>query len=880
MPNPDQQRLEEVRTGQKPWQRWGPYLSERQWGTVREDYSENGDAWDFVTHDKARSYAYRWGEDGIGGFCDGKQHLCLALALWNGQDPILKERLFGLSNLQGNHGEDVKELYYYLDATPTYSYARMLYKYPQAAYPYERLVEENQRRSLQEREFEVLDTGVFNDDRYFDVAIEYAKADVEDILLRVTVDNRGPEPARIHVLPQVWYRNTWSWFKDVQKPSLEGQGKGRVIADHPTFGIYTIDFDGPHELLFCDNESNVRRLYGIEQDGYFKDAFHEYLVHGRTDAVNPERIGTKAGGLFVLDLPARSSAVVRVRLREGRQDGNAFADFDAVFTQRLAEAAQFYASLQSGIADEDMRRVQRQALAGMLWSKQFYYYDVREWLAGDPAEPKPPASRLHGRNSDWQHLNNADVISMPDKWEYPWYAAWDLDFHCISLALVDPEAAKNQLLLLGYEWYMHPNGQLPAYEWNFSDVNPPVHAWASLKVYHIDRQQRGGRGDLVFLERLFHKLMLNFTWWVNRKDAEGRNIFQGGFLGLDNIGVFDRSAPLPTGGHINQADGTAWMAMYALNLTCMALELALQGLHVYEYMATKLFEHFLYIAAAMDNLGDENIGLWNDEDNFYYDVLCMPDGHKLPLRLHTMVGLIPLYAVEVLKAENLEQLPGFKARLEWFLDYRPDLAQLVSRWQKPDGGDRRLLSLTRAFRMKRVLERMLDETEFLSPYGVRALSRYYREHPYVFEYAGNRYEVHYSPAESDSRLFGGNSNWRGPVWMPVNYLLIDSLRKFHEYYGNDFKVECPTGSGNLLSLREVAEELSRRLCRIFLRDKNGHRPVFNGYEKLQNDPHCKDHVLFHEYFDGDNGRGVGASHQTGWSGLVANLIHELHSGTA
>jgi hypothetical protein len=873
--NPEQQRLDEIQAAGKPWRRWGTYLSERQWGTVREDYSADGHAWDYLPHDHARSRAYRWGEDGIGGFSDDRQLMCLSVALWNGKDPILKERLFGLTNAQGNHGEDVKELYYYLDATPTCSYARMLYKYSHGEYPYQRLIDENARRGRHDPEFELIDTGLFEGDRYFDVEIEYAKADVEDVLLRVTVHNRGPEPAPLQVLPQVWFRNTWSWSSNAARPSLAADGPGRAVASHPELGVYRVHFESASQLLFCDNETNVGRLFGVRTaTGFFKDAFDEFVVHGRKAAVNPARRGTKAAGLYVLDVPAQGHVAIRVRLQGGSASATPFADFDAVITARRQEADRFYAALQQGIADAEARHVQRQALAGMLWNKQYYHYNVALWLDGDPTQPPPPPPRRHGRNGDWRQLDSADILTMPDNWEYPWFAAWDHAFHCVTTALIDPDFAKRQLVLLGREWYMNPNGQLPAYEWDFGDVNPPVHAWAAMKIYHLE-QRRGGPGDRGFLERVFHKLMLNFTWWVNRRDAQGRNIFQGGFLGLDNIGVFDRSAPLPTGGVIDQSDGTAWMAMYSLALMRMALELAGAD-HVYEDIATKFFEHFLHIAHAMTNRGGERIGLWDDQDAFYYDVLCMPNGTTVPMRLRSMVGLIPLFAVEVLEGDHLARWPGFQERLEWLLGHRPQLAALVSRWAEPGEKNRRLLSLARAYRMKKILARMLDPDEFLSDYGVRALSRQYLAHPYVLEWGGRRYEVTYTPGESDSGLFGGNSNWRGPIWMPVNYLLIESLRRFHDYYGPGFKVECPTGSRTMLSLGEVANELSRRLLRIFCPGSDGGRPVFGASEKIRTDPHFRENVLFYEYFHGDTGRGVGASHQTGWTGLIANVIDDLH----
>ena len=863
-------RLADDGRGARSWKRWGPYVSERQWGTVREDYSPSGHAWEYLSHDAARSRAYRWGEDGIAGICDDQQRLCLSLALWNGRDPILKERLFGLTNAEGNHGEDVKEYYYYLDSTPTHSYMKLLYKYPQRDFPYAWLVEENRRRGKDRPEFELIDTGIFDDDRYFDVFVEYAKATPDDILMLVTIHNRAPEAAAIHVLPQVWFRNTWSW-NGARKPELNVGDDGAISVQHPDLEAYRLYADDHPALLFCDNETNAPRLFGVNGTrGYFKDAFHECVVSGNRAAVNPQQVGTKAAAHYQLAVPA--GGTVRVRLRLSNQHlAEPFGDFDRLVEARRRDADAYYADVQAEIADPEARAVQRQALAGMLWSKQFYYYDIPEWLKGDPAAPPPPRERVRGRNSDWPHLNNADIISMPDKWEYPWYAAWDLAFHCIALAAVDAEFAKSQLVLLTREWYMHPNGQLPAYEWAFGDVNPPVHAWSAWRVFQIDRKQRGDAGDLAFLERVFHKLMLNFTWWVNRKDAEGRNIFQGGFLGLDNIGVFDRSAPLPTGGYINQSDGTSWMAMYSLNLMRIALELAVHN-RVYEDIATKFFEHFLHITEAMSNMAGEGIGLWDEQDQFFYDVLNLPDGTRVPLRLRSIVGLIPLFAVETLDPELLEKVPEFRARLEWVLDHRPDLARLVSRWQEPGRGERRLLSLLRGHRMKCLLRRMLDETEFLSPYGVRALSRVHRDAPYVFAHNGQSFQVNYQSAESTSGLFGGNSNWRGPIWVPINYLLIESLQKFHRYYGDDFTVECPTGSNKFVTINDVADELSRRLARIFLPDEHGRRAVFRQHEKLASDPHFRDHVLFFEYFDGDSGRGVGASHQTGWTGLVAKLL--------
>jgi hypothetical protein len=894
--NAEQERLAAANEGKVPWRLWGPYLSERQWGTVREDYSPDGTAWDYFPHDHARSRAYRWGEDGLAGFSDEQQRLCLSLALWNGRDPILKERLFGLTNAEGNHGEDVKELYYYLDATPTHSYLKMLYKYPQREFPYALLVAENRKRGKDQPEFELLDTGIFDDDRYFDIFVEYAKATPTDILMRVTVHNRGAETAALHVIPQLWFRNTWSW-KPTAKPVLTSIKRTAVLVRHDGLGDYILHCDGQPEMLFCDNETNFQKLFGLDKasGGYFKDGFHEYIVHGNRAAVHPGPEGTKAGALYQLTVDSGKSVQIRLRLAgralrsapqvHSEPDGSVagtprsarpFEDFEAVFDRRIREADEFYDDVQKGIADADARLVQRQAFAGMIWGRQFFHYNVTDWLRGDPAQPPPSPERKHGRNSDWSHLNNAEIISLPDKWEYPWYAAWDLAFHTIALAPVDPEFAKQQLVLLTREWYMHPNGQLPAYEWAFDDVNPPVHGWAAWRVFQIDRKQRrrknhGDPGDLAFLERVYHKLLLNFTWWVNRKDAQGRNIFQGGFLGLDNIGVFDRSQPLPTGGFINQADGTSWMAMYCLNLLRIALELARHN-RAYEDIATKFFEHFLSIAAAINGVGEGALGLWDEQDEFYYDHLCLPDGASTPLKARSMVGLIPLFAVEVLEPAVFKELPDFAGRMEWFLNHRPELAGLVSRWQVCGARERRLLSLLRGHRMKCLLRRALDESEFLSDHGLRALSRVFEHEPYRFAGGGQNYEVRYWPAESQNGLFGGNSNWRGPIWMPLNYLLIESLQKFHHYYGDDFKIECPTGSGRFLTINGVANELAHRLTRLFLKGEDGQRPVLKYHPKLAGDPHFRDYVLFHEYFHGDTGRGVGASHQTGWTGLVAKLI--------
>jgi hypothetical protein len=853
------------------WRRWGPYLSERQWGTVREDYSDSGDAWNALPHDHARSRAYRWGEDGIGGWSDDRQLLCLALALWNGRDPILKERLFGLTNSEGNHGEDVKEVYYFLDGTPTHSWMRMLYKYPQREFPYAQLVECNRGRSKGEPEFELIDTGIFDDDRYWDVEIAYGKAAPEDTLLRITAHNRGPDAAVLTLVPQLWFRNTWSWHADASKPVLRADGPGRIRVDHPELGSWLLTADGEPRLAFCENETNVRRLYGVDRAGPFKDGTNDLVVGGDEGAVKPKS-GTKAAVIYRATVQPGEAATIRLRLSPDAEHPG-FDGFDAICEQRRAEADEFYAILQQTIDDPDARNIQRQALAGMLWSKQVYLYDIRRWLAGDPAQPTPPVQRLGQRNSDWKHFNAADVLSMPDTWEYPWFAAWDLAFHCIALATIDPDFAKRQLRVLTKDWYMHPNGQLPAYEWAFGDVNPPVHAWSAWRVFQEDRRQRGDDGDLEFLERVFIKLLLNFTWWTNRKDVRGNNIFQGGFLGLDNIGVFDRSAPLPTGGYLEQADGTAWMGMYCINMLRIALELAVhdQG---YEEIATKFFEHFLLIAEAIDQLGGS--GLWDEEDGFFYDWLHLTDGgetHRIPLKVRSMVGLVPLFAVGVLDPRLLERLPRFRGRLEWFLEHRPELARLVSSYHLGNHADRRLLAIVEGDRLRAILERMFDEEEFLAPYGVRALSRVHRDQPYRFHWDGRSYAVAYKPGESDSWLFGGNSNWRGPIWMPVNYLLVEALHKYYHYYGDGFRIEVPRGSGRQLTLLEAAEALSGRLVSLFTRDGHGRRPVYGGSQKQQSDPQFKDHLLFYEYFHGDNGAGIGASHQTGWTGLVAKLIH-------
>jgi hypothetical protein len=865
--NIERERLLANMPGPDGWKHWGPYLSERQWGTVREDYSPGGTAWEYFPHEHARSRAYRWGEDGIAGLSDAEQLVCLSLSLWNGADPILKERLFGLSNAEGNHGEDVKEHYFYLDATPTHSYLKMLYKYPHRAFPYADLVEQNARRGTEAPEYELLDTGIFAENRYFDVFVEYAQAEPGDILMKITVCNRGPT-ALLHLIPQLVLRNTWSWEPGAEKPQLSAAADGAIAVEG--LGVSRLYHDGSAEVLYTENETNSPRLWNYGKEGYFKDAFHERIVGGQVGRVNPARQGTKAGVWYQSLIPGGGRREFRLRLSR-RTVAKPFQEFDATLSLRQREADAYYADLQQDMASADERAVQRQAFAGLIWNKQFYHLDVHRWLKGDTGQPRPPGPHRHGRNADWHTLNTADILSMPDKWEYPWYASWDLAFHCIPFALIDSAFAKHQLVLLTREWYMHPNGQIPAYEWAFSDVNPPVHAWAAWRVYQIDRKHHAGKGDLEFLERVFHKLMLNFTWWVNRKDNQGRNIFQGGFLGLDNIGVFDRSAQLPTGGYINQSDGTSWMAMYALNLMRIALELA-QHNHVYEDIASKFFEHFLGIAQAMSCMMSDDVGLWDDEDQFFYDVLCLPNNERVRLRIRSMVGLIPLFAVETLEPELLQRLPGFRRRLEWFLKHRPDLAGLVSHWQSPGRGERRLLSLLRGHRMKKLLRRMLDETEFLSDYGVRALSKWHLEHPFELQVGHVNESVRYTPAESESRQFGGNSNWRGPIWFPMNFLIIESLQKFHHYYGKDFTVECPTGSGHFLTLDQVAAELARRMSRIFLKDDMGERPVLRHQPQLQSDPHYRDYIPFYEYFHGDTGRGVGASHQSGWTSLIAKLL--------
>jgi len=867
--NKEKEILKSISGKAKLWRKWGPYLTDRQWGTVREDYSPNGTAWEYISHDDARSKAYRWGEEGIAGISDDQQLICFSVALWNKKDPILKERYFGLTGNQGNHGEDVKEYYYYLDNTPTHSYMKMLYKYPQAEFPYSLLIDENNKRSKTDPEFELIDTGIFNEDKYFDVFVEYAKNSEEDILIKITAHNRGKEKAEINLIPQIWFRNIWSWGKDSRKPELFLSEENSIRLIQYSLGEHTLYFERNPETIFCDNETNFKRLYNSDNTSKFiKDGINDYITQKNKQAVNPAKTGTKAACNYDLQIDGGSSAFINLRLTKTPLQ-NPFKEFDKIFELRKKEADEFYSEVQKDIKNQDAKNIQRQTFAGMLWSKQYFYYDVEEWINGDKGQPKPPKQREDGRNKDWMHLNNADIISMPDKWEYPWYATWDLAFHCVPLAMIDPEFAKEQLILFTREWYMHPNGQLPAYEWNFSDVNPPVHAWATWRVFKID-QKLQGKADIDFLERVFHKLLLNFTWWVNKKDHDGHNIFQGGFLGLDNIGVFDRSTQLPTGGHLDQSDGTSWMAMFSLNMLRISLELS-KTKPIYQDLATKFFEHFLYIAQSMTNMGCKGVGLWDDEDGFYYDALHIDD-KIFHMKIRSMVGLIPLLAVEVLDPELMKQVPEFEARLNWFLKNKPEMANLVSRWNEKGSGERTLLSLLRGHRMKKLLKRMLDETEFLSDYGIRSLSKYHEQNPYQLKLDGKKFEVKYTPAESDSGLFGGNSNWRGPIWFPVNFLIIESLQRFHHYYGNDFKVEYPTNSGNFLTLKEISNELCDRLGKIFLQDENGDRAVYGYNKKIQSDPHFKDYILFHEYFHGENGRGVGASHQTGWTGLIAKLL--------
>ena len=865
----EQKRLNTAREQGIPWKKWGPYLSERQWGTVREDYSQDGNAWNYFSHDQSRSRAYRWGEDGLGGISDDRQLLCFGLALWNGRDPILKERLFGLTNSEGNHGEDVKEYYFYLDSTPTHSYMKYLYKYPQLEFPYGALLEENKRRSREEFEYELLDTGIFDDDRYFDVFVEYAKAGPEDILIRISVHNRGPEDAKLHLLSTLWFRNTWSWDLGIVKPKLRQVADGAIQATHGQLGEYTLQCDGNPEWLFTENETNVQRLWGQPNPSpYVKDAFHRYLIDAEQGAINPEKTGTKAAAHLCLEVPAGGSKVAQLRLAS-KPSPTPFADFKEVFGARIVDADEFYTRVTPASLSEDERRVHRQALAGMLWSKQYYYFDVDRWLEEHDAHPMISTSKRAVRNSEWFHMLNSDIISMPDKWEYPWYAAWDLAFHTIALSLVDFDFAKDQLLLMLRNLYSHPNGQIPAYEWNFSDVNPPVHAWATLFLYNIENEL--GRADIRFLERSFYGLLQNFNWWVNRKDPQGRNVFAGGFLGLDNIGVFDRSAELPTGGHLDQADGTAWMAFYCQNMLEIALILTEHD-SMYEEMAFRFLEHFVWITYAMDRIGDNHDEMWDGTDGFFYDLLNLPNGESKRLKVRSMVGLLPLCASTVLEPAGI--LARHPRLVELTALFRRRHPELLAHIAPADGSfqgyaNRRLLSVCNKEKIERILAYMLDEDEFFGPYGIRSLSRFHFEHPFLFDLNGQEFKVQYLPAESNTGMFGGNSNWRGPVWMPVNGLLIRGLLNLYQFFGDDFKVECPTRSGNYMTLFEVAKELNRRLASIFLRDQDGKRPVYGGAKKFQDDPHWKDHILFYEYFHGDNGAGLGASHQTGWTGLVA-----------
>jgi hypothetical protein len=887
--NSEQRRLEETRDGAVPWRKWGPYLSERQWGTVREDYSESGNAWDYFSHDQARSRAYHWGEDGLAGISDDKQRLCFALALWNGKDPIIKERLFGLTNSEGNHGEDVKEYYFYLDSTPTHSYMKYLYKYPHAAYPYDQLVRTNRERSRQEFEYELIDTGVFDQDRYFDLFVEYAKESPEDILVQISVHNRGPEPAELHVLPTLWFRNRWSWGRDNPRPSLQvAAGNASVIrATESELGGHYLYCDGRPALLFTENETNARRLFGMpNRTPFVKDGINRFLVHGQKDAVNPEQTGTKVAAHYRLTVPPGKCETVRLRLSvtapealgqaRGKNGGAFGKHFDDVLQTRRQEADVFYASVIPPSLSADAANVMRQALAGMLWSKQFYYFDVNRWLEERGNDPYLPSSKAAPRNGQWHHMYNADVISMPDKWEYPWYAAWDLAFHVLPLTLVDADFGKQQLDLMLRENYLHPNGQIPAYEWNFGDVNPPVHPWATIFTYRLEKTQTG-QGDVAWLERNFQKLLLNFTWWINRKDRSGKNAFEGGFLGLDNIGVFDRSSPLPTGGYLEQADGTAWMALFSLNMLEIAVELATHDT-TYADMAIKFVHHFVSIASATIHAGG-NTGMWDEEDGFFYDVLQLPDGQAQRLKVRSMVGLLPLCAVTVFDGEFLKKNPEVVKRLKGFLGARPELSTFIHDPSKVGQNGRRLGAILNETKLRRVLAKMLDENEFLSPYGIRSLSRYHAEHPYVFRVGDQEFRVPYLPGESDTGMFGGNSNWRGPIWMPVNALIIRALLQYYAYYGNDFTVECPTGSGRKMNLYQVAEEISRRLAGIFLTSRDGRRPMNGGAQKFQ-DPHWRDCIQFYEYFHGDNGAGLGANHQTGWTGVIARAMHLFATTTA
>ncbi|MFN8430099.1 MAG: glucosidase [Spirosomataceae bacterium] len=873
----EKQRLAE-RADNKGWKKWGPYLSERQWGTVREDYSIYGDAWNYFSHDIARSRAYRWGEDGIGGISDNKQHICLALAFWNHKDDILKERLFGLTNNEGNHGEDVKELYYYLDSTPTHSYMKMLYKYPISEFPYDQLVKANQERGINALEFELVDTGVFEDDNYFDIFIEYAKKDINDIYVKVTVLNRSNHAAPLTVLPTVWLRNTWDWGYDEydEKPVLKAIDNQKIEVKHRLFDPMWVYFKEADELIFCENETNLEKVFGKENENEFlKDGINEYIINGKKEAVNQKKTGTKMSAKYSAVIKSGAKQEYFYRFCDKENIENPLEDVEQVFETAKKDADDFYAFVQKDIKSEEEKAIQRQAFAGMMWSKQFYYYNIDQWMNGDPKMPFEFRGRAFERNSPWKHAYMANILSMPDKWEYPWFAAWDLAFHTATLARIDPDFAKRQLAVVLREYYMHPNGQIPAYEWNFSDVNPPVHAWATWKVYETDKEMNGGVGDVKFLERIFHKLLLNFTWWVNQKDEDGNNIFGGGFLGLDNIGVFDRNAQIP-GLKLQQADATGWMAIYTLNMLKIACEISLER-PAYQDMASKFFEHFLYIAAAINQpMSESNMGLWDEEDQFYYDKIYTPDAHTLFLKIRSLVGLIPLCAVEVIDEELLNKLPDFKRRLEWILKNRPDLASLISRWHEPGKGATHLLSLLRGHRMRMVFKRLFDESEFLSDYGIRSLSKFHKDSPYHFNLKGENLKVEYTPGESNLTIMGGNSNWRGPVWFPLNYLIINSLHKYSQYYGEDYEVEYPTNSGQIVTIKEAATEISKRLVNLFKKDKSDKMP-FNGEEKIFNEsPYFKDYYLFFEYFHGDNGRGLGAAHQTGWTGLVADLIQEVN----
>ncbi len=875
-------RLDAADRRERDWKLWGPYISERAWGTVREDYSADGSAWNYFPFEHSHLRAYRWNEDGIGGICDRSQHICFSLSLWNEQDNILKERLFGLTGPQGNHGEDVKEYYYYLDATPTNSYLKYLYKYPQNEFPYDDLLKTNERLTTKDEEYELIDTGIFDNDEYFDVTIEYAKASPRDICIKISVDNRGENRAPLHILPTLWFRNRWSWDSDSKKPEIklnpsEIDGLSSVSLSDDKRGNYSLVFGSSGEFVFTENESNVEKLYGQENSGLTKDGIAEYLINGDENAISRES-GSKGAAHFSYVIPGNEKQVIYLRLlHEDAKRNQAYVNekqfeiaCEAVLWSRKHEADEFYDDIVSESIEEDSKMIMRQSLAGMIWTKQYYNYVVRDWLNGDPASAPPPEQRKNGRNSEWQNVYAEDVISMPDKWEYPWFAAWDLAFHCVPLALIDPHFAKRQLLLLLREWYMSPSGQIPAYEWEFGDVNPPVHAWAALEIYKIEKRKKG-KGDLEFLERIFHKLLLNFTWWVNRKDIEGDNLFEGGFLGLDNIGIFDRSKPLPTGGHMEQSDGSSWMAMFCLNMLSISFELAQDDI-VYQDVASKFFEHFVYISDAMNKVGPHNSELWNEQDGFYYDVLQVAKDDHIPMRIRSMVGLIPLCAISTIPNDLMRSLPAFHRRTNWFLKHRPDLTSEICCMQQGEYSDERLISLVNPDRLRKILEYMLAENEFLSDYGIRALSRFHKDNPFYLSAGGTEYRVGYEPGESESNLFGGNSNWRGPIWFPVNFLIIEALRKFDSFYKDQFTIEFPTGSGDVMNLGEVAEQLEQRLIRIFRKDANGKRAVFGNVDKFQNDPHFNDNIFFSEYFHGDNGRGLGASHQTGWTGLIAQMI--------